>query len=113
LEVRDLRNALTLLVNRRQELALAAYLRGPLGGLSAEDLFAIRQSGGGHEFSAAVRAYLSHGDDATRKARLARAMGRLDEWEEAARDAALPDALRRIVHDGAIKLFAQALPGGE
>ena len=123
LEVQDVLNVLRLLVNRRQDLPMAAYLRGPLVELGEPALLAIRRhapppssQGGGRgrdaPFYEAVAAYRSTGLDAALVARLRSAEERLLSWETAARHLDVPALLRRIIHDGGLAAFAAALPGG-
>ncbi len=114
-EVLDVCNVLQLLVNRRQDVPLAAYLRGPLVGLSVEELLAIRataQDAAG-DFYDAVTHCVRRRPDAALARKLERALAQLDTWSVVAREEELPTLLQRILHDGALPLFAQALPGGD
>jgi len=113
IEVSDVRHALTLLVNRRQDVPLAAYLRGPMGGLSAAELLDIRQASPGGDFHDAVERYRQAGPDPTLTARLGTATEQLDRWLVAAREKELPALIRRILRETGLVFFAQALPGGE
>lgn len=129
-EVHDVRHALALLVNRRQDVPLAAFLRGPLGGLTDQDLCDVRLAFPTGRFAPAVWRCLPQQDESPaadplavalsslddRRAlrrRLAAAAARLDAWAALAREADLAEVVRQIVRDGALKLFARALPGGE
>ena len=112
LEVRDVRTVLSLLVNRRQDVALAAYLRGPLGGLTAEQLLRIRRAAETGAFYDAVEEYVRYGDDAHLKATLETVLRRLDAWRVAARTEELTVLLRRILRETSMEFFAHALPGG-
>ena len=113
IEVGDVRNALALLVNRRQDVPLAAYLRGPMGGLSAAELLDIRQASSGGDFHDAVERYRQAGPNRTLAARLSTATEQLDRWLVAAREKELPALIRRILRETGLVFFAQALPGGE
>jgi ATP-dependent helicase/nuclease subunit A len=112
-EVGDVRNALTLLVNRRQDVPLAAYLRGPMGGLSAAELLEVRQASAGGDFHDAVERYRQAGANPTLTAKLNTAIEQLDRWLIAAREKELPALIRQILRETGLLFFAQALPGGE
>lgn len=118
-EVQDLVQVLRLLVNRRQDLALAAYLRGPTVGLEVDALVRIRELGGSGEFLDAVRraraAAASSHDPADRvlAARLAQADEQLDRWAQAAVEEDVAALLRRIDRESGAALFAGGLRGAE
>lgn len=112
LEVQDLRNVLMLLHNRRQDVPLAAYLRSPMGGLSAEDLLRIRRGCDEGDFFAAAARYAAEGGDAACVRRLRAALERLERWREAAREEELPTLLRSILRETHHDLFARGLPNG-
>ncbi len=148
-EVRDVCNVLDLLVNRRQDVPLAAYLRGPLVGLTPTELLRIRAAAEewGGDFYDAVENYCramgqvaasrpARGPGGTirpgqspgatsRSARgpgatdtviarkLVDAMAQLERWSVAAREEDVPTLLQRILRDGSLTLYAQALRGGE
>ncbi len=111
-EVRDLRELLRLLTNRRLDISLAAYLRGPLVGLEPADLWRIRQASGDGDLLDAVEAFVtgSGGDPLAR--RLDEALARLDQWSVAARTRDVAGLLRQIMREGGLLEFARALPGG-
>jgi ATP-dependent helicase/nuclease subunit A len=110
-EVRDLRDVLALLVNRRRDVELAAYLRGPLGGLNEVDLLAIRRSRPEGAFWAAVEAGAVA--DSGLRGRVAEALDRIDCWRVAARELDVGALLRQVVRESGLELFAAALPGGK
>lgn len=111
-EVQDLRNVLSLLGNRRQDVPLAGYLRGPLVGLSDADLLAIRRRRPRGPYHRAVLSYLRRGEDEALRAKVEQALGRLAAWREFARQEELPAVLRRILRDTQLDLVAHAMPGG-
>ena len=113
LEVQDVRGVLTLLVNRQQDLALASYLRGPMVGLSEQQLLEIRRGAPDSGFFGAVEAYRANGADRMLVERLDSATAQLDRWAAAARTQELPALLRQILRDTGHTLFARALPAGE
>ncbi len=111
LEVRDVVNVLKLLVNRQQDVPLAAYLRGPLVGLADRELLEIRQRAPAQaEFYAAVAGAAQRADETGR--RVAAALAQLEAWSLAARENELPALVQGIVQEGALTEFALALPGG-
>lgn len=112
-EVQDVRNALALLVNRQQDVALAAYLRGPMVGLSAGQLLAIRRFAETGDFYAAVEACRRAGDDHELAARLDAALQQLDHWSAAARSRELPALIEQIIRETGLEHFARGLPLGE
>lgn len=112
-EVGDMRNALMLLANRRQDVPLAGYLRGPLVGLSAAQLLEIREESGGSDFCTAVKMYRTDGADPMLVGQLDAALTQLDRWAVAARTLEVPALLRQILRDTGLVCFARALPGGE
>ena len=112
-EVSDVRTALALLVNRRQDIPLAAHLRGPFVGLDAEQLLKIRQASERDSFHDTVEEYLWDGDDTELRTALDAAWRRLDAWQIAARTEDVTILLRRILRETGHDFFARALPGGE
>ncbi len=114
-EVRDVRVVLQLLTNRRQDVPLAAYLRGPLVGLDDAALLAIRTACPDRhaDFYAAVERFIRRRPDPGLADRLTAALEQLERWAHTARDEDVPAVLRRILTDGALPLWAAALPDGE
>ncbi len=122
-EVTDIRNVLALLANRRRDVPLAAYLRSPMVGLSAAQLFEIRQAAAAQPdarphrprreplFDAVAR-YRQAGRDPRLAARLDEALARLERWSVAARSRNVPALLRRILSDTGYLTFVRGLAGG-
>ncbi|MBI5863002.1 MAG: UvrD-helicase domain-containing protein [Planctomycetes bacterium] len=111
LEVSDVRNILSLLGNRRQDLALSAYLRGPFVQLSPAELLAIRERSPHGTFHDAVLD-AAQGEDAL-AGRVRAAIEQIDRWEEQSRSTDLPMLVRAIIRDGELWHFSRALPAGE
>lgn len=112
IEVADVRAILDLLVNRSGDVAMAAFLRGPVVQLSADEMLEIRNANPDGDYAPAVEAYAASGPDAELTAKLRAALKQLDEWTIAARELELPALLRRIYHDGALELFVRGRRGG-
>ena len=112
-EVSDVRTALSLLSNRRQDVALAAYLRAPMVGLSAGELLEIRRNAAHGDYYDALESYRKSGKDKRLSERIEAALRQLDRWAAAARERELPELLRVILRETGLVHFAQALPGGE
>ncbi len=112
LEVQDVANVLALLLQRRQDLRLAAYLRSPLVGLDAAELLAIRQQQRDADFAAAVQEYQLSGPDERLRSQLASAFAQLDRWEQAARVTTLEGLVRQIIRESDLRRVAAALHGG-
>lgn len=126
MEVVDVQNALRLLVNRRQDVPLAAYLRGPLVGLSEPELLAVRRCGPRDGMlmdsvdafcrlseSAGSRDLERAAPDEFLRRRVAAAMEQLEAWRRVSRVAALPELIRRILRDAELPLAARGMKLGE
>ncbi len=113
LEVGDVRSVLELLCSRRNELALAAYLRGPLVGLEAGELLAIRRAAPRGGFCEAVETFAAQAGADPLAERVRAALARLDGWREAARECELPALLRRILRESGLAFWARGRPAGE
>ncbi|GMU83640.1 MAG: ATP-dependent DNA helicase [Planctomycetota bacterium] len=112
-EVGDLRTILTLLRCRRQDLALAAYLRSPLVGLTVGELMQIRAAAEHGDFFERLTAFQNSDGDRGLRMRIAAALGRIDRWREASRTRGLPELVAMILREGGFYSFAEALPGGQ
>jgi ATP-dependent helicase/nuclease subunit A len=113
LEVLDVRNVLTLLVNRRDDVALAAYLRGPMARLSERELLAIRRCSPARCFADAAQVAADCLMDERSRAKLAGALQQLRRWSNRALETELPALVRQICAETALATFALGLPGGE
>lgn len=111
-EVVDLCGVLSLLANRQQDLALAAYLRGPLVELTERELLEIRRATAKGGFFRATRAALRGKVSNALIEKLSRAFEQLDRWVSAARRDDLAAVVRRILNDTQLEAFAAAQPGG-
>lgn len=117
-EVIDLIGALSLLGNRQQDLALAAYLRGPLVELSERELLETRRAAPRGGFFQAAQtvirgpAAIAGAGARELKTKLERAFKQLDAWCSVARRADLAAVVRRILQDTQLDALAAAQPGG-
>lgn len=114
-EAQDVCCVLALLVNRRRDVELAAYLRGPLVGLTARELLCIRTEAprSAADFYDAVEEYRSCRTTESVATKLDAAMTQLDRWVMAMREEDLPALLRRVLEESGLPSLVQALPGGE
>lgn len=104
-EGRDVLNVLRVIVNPRQDLALAAYLRSPLAGLGEKCLLAARRARPEGDFLTACREYGASTLDAAHRAQLERAFEQLERWSRAARDEDVAALLERVLRDTQYELF--------
>lgn len=113
-EVNDVLNVLRLLVNRRQDVPLASYLRSPLVGLGEAELLEVSQAATGAvpDFYAAVEAYRARRPRESVASLLDAALTQLDGWSQAAGEEELPALLERIYRASGLTMFAEALRDG-
>ncbi|MDX2199795.1 MAG: UvrD-helicase domain-containing protein [Phycisphaerae bacterium] len=112
LEVRDVVAALRLTLNRRDDLSLAAYLRGPLVGMDEAALLSIRSAFPHGAFVDAVSAFAETGPDGETRTLLRAGLRRIDEWRIANRARSASEMIRTIRADAGGDLFALAQPDG-
>lgn len=110
--VQDVLNVLRLLVTRRDDICLAAYLRGPLVELDEPSLLAIRQFSQANDFLSACEDYLDSGPAGEVVERLRRGFEQLEIWNGLARESSLPTLMQEIARVGALEAFSLAQPGG-
>lgn len=114
MEVRQVLDLLELLDNPRQDIPLAAVLRGPIGGFSEEELLLFRRRGGEGPFHQAILSLAEQesGEDEAGLLRLRRFLNRLDEWRSFARSQPVSRLLQRLLSDTGFDLWCLALPSG-
>ena len=114
LEVRDILALLNVLDNLRQDIPLAAVLRSPVLGdaLNEDELAALRLIDPDVPFHQTVRRYAEAGSDADLRARVARLVGRLDQYRERVRQRPLAETLWRIYHAHGYLAYIGGLPNG-
>ncbi|MCA9243681.1 MAG: UvrD-helicase domain-containing protein [Phycisphaerales bacterium] len=106
MEVSDVFCVLSLLVSGRRDLELAAYLRGPLVGLSEPDLLRIREKSAARSFALAAWQYCRDGENDDLRGRVQDAYARLRRWRAMTRTADLPTLVRAIIRDSGMEEFA-------
>lgn len=115
-EVGDVLSVLRLIVNRRDDLSLAAFLRSPMSGWTqVEDKLAeIRLAFPTGKCACFHQAYAHYGDELTDPLSdlICRTDADLDRWRETARNKPVADVLRQIVHDTAYLTYIAGLPDG-
>jgi len=113
IEAMDVHAILSLIAHRRQDVPLAAFLRGPAARIEADDLLRIRaHATRERSFADAVLAYAANGPDASLRARVAAALEKLDRWRAWAREEPAPDVVRRVIREGGLEDWAATQPGG-
>lgn len=111
-EALDVRCVLGLLINSQQDVALAAFLRGPLVRLSAQDLLDIREATPRGGLMAAVQAYLAAPGDARVCQALRAALELLERWRAFARWEDPGALVRRIIREGGLDTWVLGLRAG-
>jgi ATP-dependent helicase/nuclease subunit A len=112
-EVRDMLAALSAIDNQQQDIPLAAYLRGPLAGVSETDLAQIRVAYPEREvpFHLAVAQYSAEKSDET-AARLKPALARLAHWRDLARQRPLAELIWSMYDQSHYLVYVAGLPDG-
>jgi len=112
-EVETMLSLLRVIDNPYQDIPLAGVLRSPFGGLSAEELAAVRIAGGRGPFFDAVRE-AARNPDAPEDLRLKldKFLVRLERWRDEARQGSLTELIRRIYRETGFFDLAGGLPGG-
>lgn len=111
-EVQDVRAILVLLCNRRRDLELAAWLRGPAVGLSARALLLIRRRQPQGRLWRAVCEVMRRRPAAPLARRLSAAVAQLDRWRAAAREMDVGSLVERVIGETDLRCFAAGLPNG-
>ncbi|MHA7962717.1 helicase-exonuclease AddAB subunit AddA [Paenibacillus sp. CAU 1782] len=112
-EIVTMLSLLRIIDNPYQDIPLAAVLRSPLFGFTAEELAQIRILSPGLPYYEAVLKAAGHDGMENRiKGRLSRFLDQLEKWRDEARGGALAELLWRIYRETGYYEFAGGLPGG-
>ena len=112
-EVRTVLDYLRVLDNPYQDIPVTAILTSPMGGLSAEDLAAVRLIDRQIPFYRCLGAYRDSGSDPVLAARIGDLLDRIREHRARMHELPLPELIRLILHDTGYEYYLRALPGGE
>lgn len=111
-EVSIMLSLLQLIDNPIQDIPLAAVLRSPLLGLTANDLAAIRAASPGGNYWQAVQRYLAVQPDTPLAGGLKGFLAQLERWRTLARQGPLSRLIWQIYQETAFLEYASAMPGG-
>jgi ATP-dependent helicase/nuclease subunit A len=112
-EIVTMLSLLRIIDNPYQDIPLAAVLRSPLFGFTAEELAQIRILSPALPYYEAVLQAAGHEAMEERiKGRLSRFLDQLEDWREEARGGALAELLWKIYRETGYYEFAGGLPGG-
>lgn len=114
LEIREVLSLLRLIDNPRQDIPLAAVLRGPLMGspMTETELLDIRTASPDAPFHAAVIEYARSGANKEVRRRLETLFSRLADWRERLRREPLADVLWQILSDTGYWAYVGGLRDG-
>ncbi len=111
-EVEVMLSLLRVIDNPYQDIPLAAVLRSPLVGLSAEELALIRTENQGRTFYDAVKEYNDRGNPELMD-KLQDILGKIQDWQDLARQGALADLIWQIYRDTGFYELAGGMAGGQ
>lgn len=112
-EVETMLSLLRVIDNPYQDIPLAAALRSPLFGMTAEELARIRiEAVHASYYEAVLSAAGSERMGEETRLKLADFLGRLDRWRNEARQGSLAELLWRIYRETGYYDFVGGLPGG-
>ncbi len=113
-EIREVEAVLQSIENPCRDIALAAYLSGPLGGATYSDIVQARQQCRPVEkerdaetpLIAVIRAYIESGTDEAARERLREALERLEGWRRASNRKPLGELVWSLLHDTGYLAYA-------
>ncbi|SDB21729.1 helicase-exonuclease AddAB subunit AddA [Eubacterium oxidoreducens] len=112
-EVRLILNLLSVIDNRRQDIALASVLYSPIVGLSEQELAMIRIADQEETFYEAVFAYAKEGEDENLREKLKSFLQLLDEYTRKCEYLSLRELIEEIYSSTGYLNYAAMLPAGE
>lgn len=110
-EIKIMLALLQVIDNPRQDIALAAVLRSPLGGFAADELARIRLLEPADDLWTALQAAAASDDKEFAK-RIRCFCGQLDAWRDLARRRGVPDLIWQIYRDSGYYELVAGMPGG-
>ena len=108
-EIRIIVNLLTILDNPRQDIALAAVLRGPIGGLTDDDMARIRGNRAENQFYDALCRY--SGEEALEE-KVDTFLETLERWREKTSYMPVFDILEEILDETKLLYFLETMGNG-
>ncbi|GAW91170.1 helicase-exonuclease AddAB subunit AddA [Calderihabitans maritimus] len=111
-EVETVMSLLRIIDNPRQDIHLAAVLRSPLFGFTAEELARIRLYDRRGDFYAAVLAAARDSGSEPLRSKLRDFLAKLERWRTTARRSPLGELIWQIYRETGYPDFAGGLPGG-
>lgn len=119
-EIREMEAALQSIENPCRDIALAAYLSGPLGGATISDIVRARQQCCPVEkerdaetpLIAVLQTYVECGSDGATRERLRQALERLESWRRASNRKPLGELVWSLLHDTGYLAYATSQPLG-
>jgi ATP-dependent helicase/nuclease subunit A len=111
-EVATMLSLLEVIDNPYQDIPLAAVLRSPLVGLSAEELAEVRLAAPEGQFAQAVRKAAAGGVPSSCQKKLAAFLDRLEGWRTAARRGTVSDLIWRIYRETGYLAYVGGMPAG-
>lgn len=111
-EVATMLSLLEVIDNPYQDIPLAAVLRSPLVGLSAEELAQVRLAAPEGQFAEAVRRAAAGAVPSSCQKKLAAFFERLEEWRTAARRGTVSDLIWRIYRETGYLAYVGGMPAG-
>ena len=111
-EVEVMVSLLRVIDNPMQDIPLAAVLRSPVCGLSADDLARIRMCGPDGDFHAALQAARSCTDHGDLASRVGKFLDDLDRWRTLARRSPLSTLVWSLYRETGYLDYVGGMPGG-
>lgn len=112
-EVMTALSFLRIIDNPRQDIPLAAVLRSPVYGLTADDLLTVKLESGDEEYWDCVRNYDERGNDERIKAVLSEFLSQLNRWRDISVDSGINDLIWAVYTDTGYYDLAGVLPDGK
>lgn len=111
-EIMTILSFLRVIDNPRQDIPLAAVLRSPVYGLTADDLLTVKLECGLEEYWDCVRYYAEKGRDENIRRTLEKFLSQLDKWRDMAVDEKINDIIWAVYTDTGYYDLAGVLPEG-